>query len=275
MEILFSLITAFCLGLHNAIAKKPLQTMSPSSLFFWREFLVVLLMLPIVIFFKPYIDFQDIIIQKNFAISLLAGFIGYFVVVFLYKGIQVGNPGLIGAISNSYLPGVMLLSFIFLGEALELSFLPKAALIFVGILLISLPKGLKEKKNTKGIQYGIFAMLIYSVMFILYKPATMVLGAIIATFVMRFAGFLTVGAALKIKGKKFTFPKKEFKVVFILGFLMTITVFSLGFALENSGNNLSLVVAIIGSNPLITLIYSHFIYKMSITPKQLVGSLQR
>jgi drug/metabolite transporter (DMT)-like permease len=271
MELLFSLVAAICLGLHNAIAKKPLQTMSPSLLFFWRELVLVLLMLPVLIYFKPEIDFQNIIIQKNFGISILAGFIGFFVVVFLYKGIQVGNPGLIGAISNSYLPGVMILSYIFLDEVLELAFIPKAALIFMGILLISLPKGLKEKKNTKGIHYAIFAMIIYSVMFILYKPATIVLGAILASFVMRFSGFLTVIFALKLQGKKFVFPRKELGLVILLGFLMTITIFALGFALENSGKNLSAVVAIVGSSPLITIIYSHFVYKMSITPKQLIG----
>lgn len=273
MEIVLSLISSICLGLHNGIAKKPLQAMTSTQLFFYRELVLVALMLPVALLTLPKLDFEETAVRSNLAGVVFAGFIGYFVIVLIYKGIRVGNPGLVGAVSNSYLPPVMLLSWLVMDERLSPSFIWKASVTFLGVLLVILPASARERQSTTGVLYGVGAVMIYSVMYLFFKPATVILTPVLASFLMRASGVVTAACSLKLTKQGFSFPKQELATVLFLGVLMTTMILSMAFALSRKEGHLSLVVAIIGANPMVTIIYSHYRYKLKISGKQLVGVL--
>ncbi len=259
LGIVFGLVAMMGLGLCNGISQEIVRKIGVSRSVFFRNLFIVLMLIPFAACFLPSAPPDPLFVL----IALAIGLIGYLPLAFFSKAINLGKIGTITPISNSPFIITILLSVVFFGEILSLLNILSLALIIVGIILISVD--FRDLKNSdifrisSGIPFAFVAFFLWGIVFFLLKIPVNVIGPIITSLLLESGVLAGSKINMIISRKGWDLPERRtlFKI-----FLMSLTGFlgSLFYNLGISVMEVSIVVALTFSNPLVSVLYGKFVY---------------
>lgn len=258
--ILFGLISMVGFGLSNAISKAPVQAIGPIKTIYIRNMMIGILMLIVLVFWLPQVDFSLAYILISFGIAVF----GYFPLVTFYKAIKVGKVGIVSPIAGSSIIFTVLLSLIFFGESMTLTKTLSLTLITAGIILISINlKNVKTSdflKFSSGIPYALITCIGWGIVFFLLKIPVDILGPILTSFVLELGTLIMSVLHLRKQRESFHLPKGK-----ILRLILYVAVFgaagTLFLNLGISRAEVSIVAPLAAASPLIATIYGIWVYK--------------
>lgn len=193
-----------------------------------------------------------------------------------YKGFEKGNVSVVSPIASSWAMVTIILSILFLGEAINSIQLIGIILILSGIILISTDikevSAMRKLKIFTGVKEGIIAMLGWGVSFFLIVPATRDLGWFFPIFIFKvFAVLFLLILALTRKRKLYPAGSQLsfISLVIPIGLLDVTSFFSYNFGLEGS---LSLIISpVAASFPVITVLLARIFLKERLRTIQILG----
>lgn len=273
MAIVFSLVTLIGWGLENALAKKYSKSLSPSKLVVYRNLTTVCITaLALTIFWSKTVFNLNYIILGLFLAVL--GYVGY---ICLLKGLEKGNLGLVSPVSSSRIVISAIVGTTLLKDNLSVLQWFLILIIFIGVALSSInPKNLKSSglfTLKSGIPFALLNALIWGIVFPFYSVPSAILGAFLFSFILEVTGLFLSLAQTRLNSKPIKLSKSELKQNFLGLFMIGITG-GLGSVFVNLGyatGHIGIVSAISSAVPLIAVTYGKFVYKETLTKRQVIA----
>ena len=97
LGIIFGLLTMFGYGLSNAMVKTVVEKIGPVRTTFFRNTLVSVILLIVMLFYINQTDFDF----SYIVIAIVISFLGYVPLITFYKALNVGKVGVVTPIANS------------------------------------------------------------------------------------------------------------------------------------------------------------------------------
>lgn len=193
--------------------KKSGETISPIPLNIYKSFLALIL-LAITMFALDVPFFPDKPLSE-WALLAFSGVIGIAVAdVLFFIALEKLGAGLVAIVECLYLPSVILLSTLFLGEVLSQGAVLGGLMILTAVVICSLPKRkgrvLEEKKkiDLSGIFYGCLAMFFVATGIVSIKSILDTTDVFWATYVRVFAGLIALLLLTAFHRERKTFYKE-------------------------------------------------------------------
>ncbi len=270
LGIIFGLVAMMGFGLCNGISQEIVRKIGVSRSVFFRNLLIVIMLLPFAIYFLPASTPDPLFVL----VAVVIGLVGYLPLAFFFKAVRLGKLGAITPVANSPFIVTILLSAAFFGEVLSLLNVLSLVLIITGIILISVD--FRELRNSSifrlssGIPFAFVAFFLWGLVFFLLKIPVNVIGPVITSLLLEVGVLVGSGLNLKVSRKGWSLPGR--RTLYMI-FLMSITgaFGSLFYSLGISVLKVSIVVALTFSNPLISVLYGKFVYGEELKPLQCVA----
>ncbi len=268
--ILFGILSMIGYGLSSAISQTPVRALGSVKTIFYRN-TVVSIILAVVLFF----NIPEQITLKYIGLSFLIAFLGYVPFVTFFKGLSTGKVGVVVPISNSAVIFTVLLSIIFLQERLNTFQTTAIALIVIGIILNSV--NFKDFKQShifhphSGVPYALITCILWGVFWFVWKTPVTWLGPFLSALVQETSMIIFSGAHLNIMKERFALPRKYWWNMLIIGIFA-----AMGTLFFNLGINVgpvSIVAALVFTNPLISTLYGRFVYREKLNLQQRIAVL--
>jgi len=271
--IIFGLGALVCWGLSNSLAPLVIKKIGPIPTVLWRYLWEALIFVPIFIYFWPTFHFNLFFILLTFLIA----FIGYIPVVTFYRALNVGKIGVVAPVSNSSIVITVILSMAIFRETPSLWQIFAIALIILGVLVMSI--NLSDFKSSQifnknsGLGWALITCLLWGIVFALFKIPINVIGPILTAIVLEVATGLYAMATLMLQRQslKFAGDQKLLGVAFLIGLFGALGITLFNYGVQNY--NVSLVVPIALSNPLISIIFGRLAYKEHLAGRQIWAGL--
>lgn len=269
--IVFALISMTGYGLGNAISKTPAKALGSRKTLFYRNILISIVLLIILI-----LNLKDTHFNSTYIlIGILISLIGYIPIIAFFEAIKRGAVGVISPIGSSSLIVTIFLSLIFFKETLSLSQIFAILLILFGIILISV--NFKDFKNShifsvaSGVPFALIACLGWGLVFFLMKFPVSNLGPIFSAFILESGLIVFSGIHLKVRGEDFKIHKKYYKYIFITALATMFGTLFYSYGINTT--SVSLVAAISACSPLVGTIYGKIVYKEKLSFQQYCAGL--
>ncbi len=268
--IIFALVSYIGWGvgdIFNVFVARKLGAYSTSFLF-------TLGMLLISIFYGPFVlaDLKNLtteILLLNLSLGLLLAIAA----LCFNKGIQIGNPSLVGTIASSFAALVVVFSIIFLGERVNGNQLFAIVIIFTGIILASLNfAALKREKNliNKGVLFALAAMLLWGLYFTFIKIPIREIGWFWPSVISSFSTLVLL-SLVRLRGVRLVKPKENKTLIYLILTIITVKSAELSFNYALSKGLTVVVAPIAGSYATLFVVLAFFIFKDPITRQQILG----
>ncbi len=265
--IIFGILTMFSWGISDFLAKNLVEKIGAFRAFIYSYIIGVI---PLVIwsFFYP----QDIALTKVFVIVLLLGaflnFLGY---LFLYKGLSIEKVSVLSPIVACNPVIIILLSFIFLNEILNLSQGAGIALLVIGLILTTIQSTKFKIHNKKGVLYGFLTMLSWGIaIFILgflVKESSWLFPVLMFRALTWFYGFVF----FNLREVPLKIPKKTAIITLIVFVGLLDMLGTIFYGLGSSKDLISVVGPIAALYPAVTLVLARLFIKERLIPVQKIG----
>ncbi len=168
---LFSILSAAAWAVGVILYRRLGESLPPLQLNFLKNCLVLLMLLPAIPFLHGWI--VPSFTHQEMLLSVLSGFIGIGLADTLYfRALNELGAGRMGVLGNFYSPFVLVLSFIFLGDRLNVWQWSGFALVSAGVFLASKPNAQEAGKPAhyvRGLLIGLLSIGLMAVSIILVK----------------------------------------------------------------------------------------------------------
>jgi len=279
MGIIYVLIGALCFAISNAYWKKLTATIPYQIGMFYRGIFATIIFSVLYFgfrqadFFKYWVV-RDIVLDKEFILSIALSVFNIFGLVFFLQGIQKAPVSVVVPVSSLKIFTIITAVFV-MGELWYNNYLIAFILSTLGLFLLYFKRAEVQQANTfkKGILYGIASSFFWGSSFALYKFPIAWWGPLGFSLIIESVAML-FGLVLVIKDglmNQLTAYLKliHIKAYLILGALLVIG----GLAINMSYGYLPVVVInilIIGSQ-IISVLIGYFIYKERLSIQQWIG----
>ncbi|MFA5108701.1 MAG: DMT family transporter [Candidatus Micrarchaeia archaeon] len=273
LGILLGLVAMFGFGISDALAKLPLVRLGGAKVIFIRNLFISAIFLAAILFIHP--DFGQI--DYSFvALAIIISAIAYFPLSYFYRGLKVGEIGLVTPVAHSSIIITAILSVIFFHEALTQLQICAIALIFFGLVLISINfKDIKSSqlfKLSSGIPYALITGILWGLVYFLIKIPILIIGPILCSFILEFVILCSSAAHIFLSKQEFKFDLKGiWRPMLALSVLSAVASFALNFGIGEY--NVSIVAALAFASPLVATLYARFAYHEKLTSLQWVAVL--
>jgi len=260
LGIIFGFLSMLGYGLANAITKVPATKLGSRKAIFFRGIVVSAILLIILIFYLPEINFSPAYIIIALGISVL----GYAALVFLYTALKLGKIGIVTPIAGSAVLYTVLFSIIFFKETLTRIQVFSILLIIIGVIFIS--TNFRDLRNShlfkisSGIPFAFATSILWGLVYFLFKIPVNILGPILTSFLIEFGVTVLSGIHLKLSKIDFKFSNKKM-LVYVLFLGIFVAAGTLFYNLGIKFSDVSIIAAISFSNPLIATLYGKFVFK--------------
>jgi transporter family protein len=272
LGILFGLISMLGYGLSTGMAKSIIKKIGNQRTIFFRNTFISLILFVTLTFFLGGTNFSLTYIGIAFVVSL----IGYVPLITFYKALKLGKIGIVSPISKSSIIFTILFSIVFFGESLTLLQSFSTILIVLGIVFISV--NLRDLKNSQlfeissGVPFALVSCLLWGLVYFLLKIPVTVLGPVLTSFILEFGIMIFGGVNLKVSKIGFGLPdRKILGRIFIMALLGSIGTLFYTMGIEIA--DVSTVIALSFSSPLLVTLYGKFVYKERLRALQYVAIL--
>lgn len=226
------------------------------------------------IFYGPFVlaDLKNLT-TEIFLLNLSLGLLLAIAALCFNKGMQIGNPSLVGTIASSFAALVVVFSIIFLGERVSGNQLFAIVIIFVGIILASLNfTALKSEKNliNKGVLFALAAMLLWGLYFTFIKIPIREIGWFWPSVISSFSTLVFL-SLVRFRGVKLVKPKENKTLVYLILTIITVKSAELSFNYALSKGLTVVVAPIAGSYATLFVILAFLVFKDPITRQQIAG----
>jgi uncharacterized membrane protein len=269
LGILFGIIAMLGWGVADFFVAKAVRKTNVLKAFVWNQIVgLTLIFLVFLFYFKfPVISFSTVII------ILIAGFLGVISNFAFYKGLQVGNVSIISPISASAAAITVILSLIFLNEALSTLQVIGVILAILGAALTSFKFHdlirLRLKNIATGVEYAIVAMLGWGVLFVLVDVLVSKLGWFLPIlFIKTIIVFMLLTYSTTTK-KNISFPKNAALFVILIGVLESAAFLAMGAGV--SSEYTAIVAPVAFAFPAVTIILARIFFKEILEINQKIG----
>jgi len=283
IAVITGLIVMFLWGVAGFMMTVPVKKIGTLKTQFLSNTLAII---PLILVLLTSFDLL-IITNTNLFLLLIAGVLMVLGIYSYYKGIEIGGDvSVLSPVQGSYSIITVILSVLILKESF--SFLKSASivLIFLGIFLTSTNlKKLKQLRTTKGIKYGLIALVCLGIQFFilgvvskettlfgLYSTSTHYMSVYFFTTIINPGLFILFAL---IKKEIPTLKEIKMKEVYPV-ILITYVMFAVAWIVLNYGlakDQVSLLVPISSLNPAITVILAVIFYKEKLVFNQKLGIL--
>ncbi|NTV55087.1 MAG: DMT family transporter [Candidatus Moranbacteria bacterium] len=266
--VLFGLIAMVGSGLSSAFSRRPAREMGSDRALFWRQVIMVVLQVPLVMFFFP----KDLPWQ-GLVEAVVIGLIGYLPIYFFFRAISNGRVGVISPISNSSAVITTLLAVYVLGEPFGVFRTFGLVLALVGVVLLSV--NFADWKNSalfrkeSGIPFAIAACLGWGFILFFIRYPVLLVGPILTAFLVESSVLAISAARLLASRQSCSLPRELRLVALCVGFFSVFGSVAYDAGLMTSS---VAVVAILNmTNPVISAGYERFAYGEKLALRQYAG----
>ena len=265
---LFGLGAWLFFGTANFLGKTPLNAIGIYRTMVVRDSIILLLFLA-ALAFTP-VDWQLWPVLIAFGVGIIQSF----ATSNFFEGLRTGNPGIVSAISNSYVFLTLALSALVFNEGLSAGQLAAGAASGIGVLLLIFPKKPGERISAaKGAGRAVITMLCWAFMFALFVWPSKTIGVIPTVALMETGYLATTLITIRAKGG-FDRPlepekKKHLLTAGAVGILVGSALFCLVGGLRTGQTGYMSVFT--SASPLLTVILARAFYKDKLQTSQAVG----
>jgi len=269
LGILFGIIAMLGWGIADFFIAKAVRKTSVIKTFLWSQIIGLLFYLPFIYFFLNFPIFS----LNTIIIILISGLIGIISLLAFYKGLQVGYVSVISPISSSAAVVTVILSLIFLNEALTGLQALGVSLAILGTILTSFKiqnlLKLKLKNMAKGVQYALIAMVGWGILFVFIDVLVSRLDWFLPILIIKALGVPFILAYSNVLKKNISFPKNVGLFIVLGGILEAIAFLAFGFSITSE--NTSIVAPIVFAFPAVTIILARIFFKEILELNQKIG----
>lgn len=169
---IFSLTTAITWAIAVILFKKSGESVHPITLNLFKDLMAVILLVPTMFIFGE--TFLYPATTNEYILLFISGAIGIGLAdTLFFMCLNLLGASLLAVVDCMYSPFVIILSFIFLGEHLNVFQIMGVVLIISAVLTVSRPKaraGISGKNLMLGISFGVLAMAANAGGIVLVKP---------------------------------------------------------------------------------------------------------
>lgn len=266
LGIIFGLLAMLGWGIADFFAKKAVNKVGPYRTFFYSHSISFILVLIYFIFF-PNTTNLTLLIIFLFLIETFFNAIGF---LCFYKGIKIEKLSIISPIVACNPIIVVILSFIFLNEILNLNQYFGIGLMIIGLIFVSI-QGKFKVENKKGVYMALLAMLGWGVATFMFGYLVKQSNWVAAIFLARLFTWLWGFLFFKLKKVSLSFPKIVFNYILLMALLELVGIFSFSFGVV--GEKVSIIGPIAALYPAVTLIMARIFLKEKLILYQKIGAI--
>jgi uncharacterized membrane protein len=272
LEITAGIISMFFWGVVDFLSAKVIRKIGSLLTFFWAQ--IVGLSVIIVYFALGFQKLNLALLSSSVLIVIIAAFFFTLGTLFFYKGLNIGQASIVCPLMGSWSMITVVLSVIFLHEALMIYQIAAIILIILGIVLVSvnIKDALKNRLSFfAGVSEGIISMLGYGLATFLLAFSIKTLGWFFpAAFSRLFMViFLFIYALITRQSLRARFQFSIWKMVLAIGSLDVLAVFA--YSIGVSSGYAALIAPIAAASPLVTIILARIFFKEKLAINQLLG----
>ena len=251
LSVLIGLLSMVTFGTSNALSKPLSKMVGPSQIIFLRSLISVIILSVICIFtYKSLGSWQ--VILSAFALGL----VGYLPVLAFTHGIKESPLGIIAPIAGSAPLITVILSFLFLGLALDVPQWVAIILIIVANIAVSVDVRNWRQSNflklSSGIPFALIAAFGWGIYSFILIPISQELGPWQSALLAELGVTIAAGLHIKLSSKKFNMHYIMNTKVIVNALLVFVGVVS--FKVGVSNFNVGIVAALSGSTALVSML---------------------
>jgi len=270
LGILFALIASLTYGLSAAMAKVPVQIIGSVRSIFWRNIVVIIVLLLVL----AITSFGYAFNLGAALFTILIALIGYIGLLLFYHALKTGKVGIIAPIVSTTSIFTALFSFLFFGEILPQSKMMAILTIVLGIGLFSLK--LKNFRNSaffqkeSGVPYALLTCFLWGLMFSFYRIPISTFGPVYTSFFLELGVVIFSFCTLLISKKSLKPPEKNLgKHLLVIGLLAALGTFFYNWAGQLI--SITIVGAVTATRSVVAAFYGKKVFKEIFEPKQIIG----
>ena len=267
--ILFGMAAMLGWGTSNFIAAKAVRETGVVKVVLWSQIVSLCLYLFLFPFFSKTFAFSSNTLTVLVAASLLM------VIAYLAfcKGLQVGAVSVVSAVSSSAVAVTVLLSIVFLKQALTILQAIGVSLAIIGAVLTSFKAhdllNIRLEKIAVGAKYGLIAMLGWGLAFVLIDILVSRMGWFLPVVFMKIFGVAFIFIYFIFTKTNLSFPENSAMLVIAIGLVEVIAFLSYNIGI--SSEYTSVIAPIAFAYPAITIILARIFFKEILETSQKAG----
>lgn len=267
LGIIFGIIAMVCWGTADFFVANAVKKTNVLKVLLWSQITSMIFFMIIFSFFFNFPVLSPVII----GIILVNAFLSVISWGSYYKGFEIGKVSVISPVTNSWPVVTVILSLIFLGEALTPMQAAGVILAISGAILTSFKlKDLAKLKNpAKGVKYAIVGVFGWGIFFLLLDVLVSDLGWILPLLLIKAVSVFYIAAYFKTTKRKFSFPKKVMIFVILVGVFEAIATLSYGLGITFQYT--AIVAPIMAAVPMVTVILARIFMKETMETNQKIG----
>jgi transporter family protein len=273
--ILFALVAFLGFGISNVLQKVYVRKLTPSRLNIYRNGVLSLILLVATLVFSRtvVIDWEAI----AFAIGVSA--VSYFGLYFINKGLNVGDAGVIVPITSSRIIISSMIGVLFLNDPISNFQFIAILVILAGLVVLTVD--FQKLKNSalfdpkSGVIYGLLTAVFWGVTFPYFSIPSAILGGIFFGFILETTVFVMSLLQTKALGQRIIPTRQEVTDVWV-GVVSIAVLGAAASVFQNfayATGRISIVTAIVGASPLVTVIVGRIFLDEKLSLKQYFGVL--
>lgn len=268
--ILLALVPFFSFGISTGMQKKYVESLGAARLITYRGIILALVLWPLALAINP----QENLDWPAVAFAVTVSAISYFGLYFMNKALSVGKVGAVVPVTSGRVLLTTLISVSLLSEHLAPGQLLAIVVIFMGIAASSI--NLNDFKDSQifnlksGVPYAVLAALFWGGTFAFFGIPSAKLGAFLFAAILETSVLAVSVVQILLQRNKLTLSRVEWNDnvsgVVIIGMLGVIA--SAALNLGYATGYVSIVSAISGASPLVSILYSRVVYKEKLKSQQ-------
>ncbi len=267
--ILLGIATMFIWGESGFFAAKASRSVGVFKTVFWTQMISIILYL----LAYPFTGKTPSFSQTTIIIIMIAGFLSIAAYFSFYKGLEIGKVSVISPIVACYAGVTVILSLVFLNEALSALQAIGVSFAILGGATASFRQQdimkILPKKMEAGTKYALFTMLATGIIFVIIDILVAQLGWFIPMFLIRAAAvFYLLSYTLTAK-KDISFPKSSASLLIMVGTLEVAGILIYGAAI--TAEYTAIVAPIGAAFPVITIMLARIFLKETLETTQKIG----
>jgi uncharacterized membrane protein len=261
--IIYAIFSFLGMGLSNPIIKKYVVHLGAAKSIFYRGLVVTFITGCFAFIFISKSKFD----LYYFILGIIIAAVSYSGLHFFNRALETGKVGLVAPVNSTRILISIFVGVVFLEDRINVTNCLSIAIIFLGLIFISINFRELKKSNLlsikSGVPYALISALFWGVTLPLFSIPAKHLGAFFYTFIVEIIVFAISLSILISQKKNLKLKKDELKKNF-WGIILIGILSSIGSIFMNLGyatGLISIVAAIVGTNPLIGVLYGRIFYK--------------
>lgn len=270
--ILCGLRTMMGYGIMNGLSKQVLVALGIEKTIFWRSLLTIFIIGMLLLVFRNTLTWD----RRRIGRWLLLGILWYIPYLSFMVGLHKGEVGLIAPVANSSLLTTTLFALLILHEIPSVQWWWGIVLILIWLVLLTMNfqawRHSKLLSKESGVPYAIIANIGWWLVFVLFKQPSMILWAIMMTFLITIANTVCSAWVMYIQKISWRPPSLKFLgLLFLIGLLTSTATLTYNMGIIYA--DVYLVAALSSASPLIAFVYGYFVYRERLSQQQMMGIL--